>query len=65
MFLSLPSRTTLVGRVNHVVVEEAQEAPDIVIGTFLINNTFVVVLFDSRASHLSYLLHMLGSMIYP
>jgi hypothetical protein len=34
-----------------VVVEEAQEAPDVFIGMFLINNTSVVVLFDSRASH--------------
>jgi hypothetical protein len=32
-------------------VEEAQEAPDVVIGTFSVNDTFVVVLFDSRASH--------------
>jgi hypothetical protein len=39
------------GRVNHVVVEEAQEAPDIVIGMFLVNDTSAVVLFDSRASH--------------
>jgi hypothetical protein len=39
------------GRVNHVVVEEAQEAPDVVIGMFLINNTSAVVLFDSGASH--------------
>jgi hypothetical protein len=35
------------GRVNHVVVEEAQEAPDVVIGVFLINDTSAVVLFDS------------------
>jgi hypothetical protein len=35
------------GRVNHVIVEEAQEAPDVVIGMFLINDTSVVVLFDS------------------
>jgi hypothetical protein len=34
-----------------VVVEEAQEAPDVVIDMFLINNTSVVVLFDSEASH--------------
>jgi hypothetical protein len=34
-----------------VVVEEAQEAPDVVIGLFLVNNTSAVVLFDSRASH--------------
>jgi hypothetical protein len=34
-----------------VAVEEAQEAPDVVIGMFLVNDTSVVVLFDSRASH--------------
>jgi hypothetical protein len=39
------------GRVNHVVVEEAQEAPDVVIGMFLVNDTSAVVLFDSGASH--------------
>jgi hypothetical protein len=32
-------------------VEEVQEAPNIVIGMFLINDTSAVVLFDSRASH--------------
>jgi hypothetical protein len=37
--------------VNHVVVEEAQEAPDVVIGMFLVNDTSAVVLFDSGASH--------------
>jgi hypothetical protein len=39
------------GRLNHVVVEEVQEAPDIVIGMFLVNDTSAVVLFDSGASH--------------
>jgi hypothetical protein len=34
-----------------VAVEEAQEAPDVVIAMFLINDTSAVVLFDSRASH--------------
>jgi hypothetical protein len=34
-----------------VAVEEAQEAPDVDIGMFLINATSVVVLFDSRVSH--------------
>jgi hypothetical protein len=34
-----------------VAVEEAQEAHDVVIGTFLINDTSAVVLFDSGASH--------------
>jgi hypothetical protein len=32
-------------------VEEAQEAPDVVVGMFLVNDTSVVVLYDSRASH--------------
>jgi hypothetical protein len=32
-------------------VEEAQEAPDVVIGMFSINDDSVVMLFDSRASH--------------
>jgi hypothetical protein len=32
-------------------VEEAQEAPDMVIGIFFINDTYVVVLFYSGASH--------------
>jgi predicted aspartyl protease len=39
------------GRVNHVAVEEAHEAPDVVISMFLINDTSAVMLFDSGASH--------------
>jgi hypothetical protein len=39
------------GKVNHVTVEEVQEAPDVVIGTFSVNDLSVVVLFDSGASH--------------
>jgi hypothetical protein len=34
-----------------VAVEEAQEALDVFIGMFLINDTSAVVLFDSGASH--------------
>jgi hypothetical protein len=34
-----------------VAVEEVQEAPDVVIGMFLVNDTSAVVLFESRASH--------------
>jgi hypothetical protein len=34
-----------------VAVEEAQEAPDVVISMFLINDTSAVVLFNSGASH--------------
>jgi hypothetical protein len=32
-------------------MEEAQEAPDVIVGMFLVNDTSVVVLYDSRASH--------------
>jgi hypothetical protein len=39
------------GKVNHVIVEEAHEALDVVIGMIFINNTSVVVLFDSGQSH--------------
>ena len=39
------------GRVNHVAVEAAQEAPDVVLGMFLVNANTAVVLFDSGASH--------------
>jgi hypothetical protein len=34
-----------------VAVEEAHEAPDVVIGMFLINDTSAVVMLDSGASH--------------
>jgi hypothetical protein len=34
-----------------MAVEEAQESSDVVICTFLINNTSAVVMFDSGASH--------------
>jgi hypothetical protein len=36
------------GRINHVVVEEA---PNVVLGMFLVNATSAIVLFDSRVSH--------------
>jgi hypothetical protein len=32
-------------------VEEAKEAPDVVIGMFFVNDTSAVVLFDYGASH--------------
>jgi hypothetical protein len=37
--------------VNHVAVEDAQAAPDIIICMILVNNNNAIVLFDSRASH--------------
>jgi hypothetical protein len=39
------------GKINHVTVEQAQEAPEVVLGTFLVNSEPASVLFDSRASH--------------
>jgi hypothetical protein len=37
--------------VNHVAVEDAQIAPDIIIGMILVNDNNAIVLFDSGASH--------------
>jgi hypothetical protein len=34
-----------------VAAEEAQEAPDVVIGMILVNDISAIVLFDSGASH--------------
>jgi hypothetical protein len=34
-----------------VAMEEAHEAPDVVIGMFFVNDTSTVVLFDFGASH--------------
>jgi hypothetical protein len=39
------------GHLNHVTAEEAVEAPDVVLGTFLVNSIPASVLFDSSASH--------------
>jgi hypothetical protein len=39
------------GRLNHVNVAEAEEAPDVVLGTFLVNSMPAKILFDSGASH--------------
>jgi hypothetical protein len=39
------------GHVNHVNVEEVYDEPDVVIGTFLLNNFSALVLFDTSASH--------------
>lgn len=38
-------------KVNHVTLESAQQALDVVIGTFLVNSHTTSVLFDSGASH--------------
>jgi hypothetical protein len=38
-------------RVNHVAVEDAQAAPDVIICLILVNDNNAIVLFDSEASH--------------
>jgi hypothetical protein len=39
------------GRVNNMTSDEAQQAPDVVLGMFLASSHPVTILFDSRASH--------------
>jgi hypothetical protein len=41
-------RNYVLGKVNHVAVEEA---PDVVIGMFFVNDTFAVVLVNFGGSH--------------
>jgi hypothetical protein len=36
---------------NYVAVEDAQVAPDVIIGMIFVNDNNAIVLFDSRASH--------------
>jgi hypothetical protein len=38
-------------RVNHVDTQEAQQAPGVVLGEFLVEFTLAAILFDSGASH--------------
>jgi hypothetical protein len=37
--------------VNHVAMEDAQAAPDVIIGMILVNDNNAIVFFDSRALH--------------
>jgi hypothetical protein len=36
---------------NHVAVEDARVAPDVIIGMILVNDNNAIMLFDSGASH--------------
>ena len=36
---------------NHVAIEDAQEASDVIIGMILVNDNNAIVLFDYGASH--------------
>jgi hypothetical protein len=47
-----PARQNQAGaHLNHVAVEDAQAAPDVIISMILINDNIAIVLFDSGASH--------------
>jgi hypothetical protein len=52
-------------RVNHVAVEDAQAAPDVIIGMILVNNNGAIVLFDSRASHSFVAANFVQNITYP
>jgi hypothetical protein len=46
-----PPKALAQGRVNHVTAESAAEAPNVVIGTFMVNTHPATVLFDTGATH--------------
>jgi hypothetical protein len=46
-----PPKAPAQGRVNHVTAESAAEAPNVVIGTFMVNTHTATVLFDTGATH--------------
>jgi hypothetical protein len=48
---TLARQNQVCAHVNHVAVEDAQAAPDVIIGMILINDNNAIVLFDSGASH--------------
>src|SRR5512135_1645434 len=48
---SNPAVPASMARVNHVAAAEAQDAPDVILGTFPVNSVPATVLFDSGATH--------------
>jgi hypothetical protein len=46
-----PPKAPAQGRVNYVTAESAAEAPNVVIGTFMVNTHPATVLFDTGATH--------------
>jgi hypothetical protein len=46
-----PPKAPAQGRVNHVTTESAAEAPNVVVGTFMVNTHPATVLFDTGATH--------------
>ena len=53
------------GKINHVTTETAQEAPDVVIGTFSVNSNSAIVIFDSGASHSFIAYTFIKNMVFP
>jgi hypothetical protein len=51
--------------VNHVAIEDAQEAPDVIIGMILVNDNNAFVLFDSGASHSLVAANFVQNVTYP
>ncbi|WVZ51939.1 hypothetical protein U9M48_003036 [Paspalum notatum var. saurae] len=43
-------QSAIQGQLNHVTAEDTTNAPDVVLGEFLVNETNALVLFDSRAT---------------
>ena len=46
-----PQKPPLYGKVNHVLDEMTQEAPEVMLGMFSVNSIPATILFDSEASH--------------
>jgi hypothetical protein len=51
-------------KVNHVNAETAQEAPEVMLGTFSVNSISATILFYSGASHSFILKHLLEIIAY-
>jgi hypothetical protein len=50
--MTTPARQNQVHtHVNHVAMEDAHAAPDVIIGMILVNDNNAIMLFDSGASH--------------
>jgi hypothetical protein len=50
---------------NHVAVEEALAAPDVIIGVILVNDNNAIMLFDSGASHSFVAASFVQNITYP
>ncbi|WVZ80750.1 hypothetical protein U9M48_028203 [Paspalum notatum var. saurae] len=48
---STPNQASSHAKINHITAEAAQEGPNVVVGTFLVNSHPALVLFDTGATH--------------